>query len=87
MRVACDNKVEDRSPSLDRVINSDLSESPIRSGELWSKPEEHYLRLFHSRNYSIEDTAKYLKRTPGAIEARLIKLGLMENPYVHDRRR
>ena len=53
-----------------------------RAGQPWTADEEKQLKLLHGYGKAIHNIAKRFGRTEGAINARLIKLGLIENPHV-----
>jgi len=58
---------------------------PEGAGKPWTQDEDDQLALeFHS-NISISELAKLHRRTAGAISARLVKIGLMQDRYFDPR--
>jgi hypothetical protein len=52
-----------------------------KRGQLWNKEDEKQLMYYHSVGKAIHNVAKRLGRTECAIEARLVKLGLIESTH------
>ena len=52
-----------------------------RAGQPWTADEEKQLKLLHRNGKAIHNIARRFGRTEGAINARLMKLGLIENPH------
>ncbi len=48
------------------------------TGKPWAAQADDELRALHETGNSIDDLALYFRRTPNAIRARLIKLGLLD---------
>lgn len=53
---------------------------PARVGDKWTAEEEEFVRNEYLQGRSINDIAKVVERKPGGVGARLIKLGLIEDP-------
>ena len=62
------------------IINhkQDDSDLPSRAGKPWDEDEDDVLRDEFNSGKSIKDMSEDHSRTKGAIQARLVKLGLMD---------
>ncbi len=49
-----------------------------RAGQPWSVEDEARLAASHASGKSPKECARLLERTPGAVKARLVKLGLLD---------
>ncbi|MGI9281408.1 MAG: hypothetical protein ACR2PX_17505 [Endozoicomonas sp.] len=51
---------------------------PIKAGKPWSREEDEQLKADYNNGLGTKELAETLERTPFAIEARLVKLGLQD---------
>jgi len=56
-----------------------------KAGQFWTKDDEKCLKVMFQNGKSRHNIAKRLQRTLGAIEARLMKLELIDNPHKQKR--
>lgn len=61
-------------------VRAKSSGLPARVGDKWTAEEEEFVRNEYHQGRSIDDIAKVVERKPGGVGARLIKLGLIEDP-------
>jgi hypothetical protein len=62
------------------ALNSIAASGRSNAGRPWSPSEDGLLTQAHGARMSIAELARAHERSPGAITARLVKLGLIEMP-------
>jgi hypothetical protein len=67
-----------------RLLHAEQRDGPLgrysRRGSAWSNDEDECLTIAHSAGWTISKIAEAHARTPGAIESRLVTLGLIPLP-------
>jgi hypothetical protein len=69
------------SPWSEPAVPPSRSPRPARVGQPWTPEDERALTESWERKDPISAIAASVERTPGAVRARLVKLGLLLDPY------